>query len=74
MFFSNFSKYQPITIVEGREKRIFMLAPDIIEKIRREKEERERPALRLPLHEPEMGYSKESEEEKSSNIIVIELA
>lgn len=51
-----------------------MLAPDIIEKIRREKEERDRPALHLPLYEPEMGHSKETEEEKSSGVVVIELA
>jgi hypothetical protein len=51
-----------------------MLAPDIIEKIKHEKEERDRPALHLPLYEPEMGRSKETEEEKSSSVIVIELA
>lgn len=51
-----------------------MLSADIIEKIKREKEERDRPALRLPLYEPEMGRSKETEEEKSSSVIVIEMA
>lgn len=51
-----------------------MLTADIIEKIRREKEERDRPALQLPIYEPEIGHSKETEEEKSSNVIVIELA
>jgi hypothetical protein len=51
-----------------------MLSADIIEKIRHEKEERARPALQLPIYEPEMRRPKETEEEKSSGVIVIELA
>ena len=51
-----------------------MLTADIIKKIRREKEERDHPALQLPVYEPEMSRPKETEEEKSPSVIVIELA
>ncbi len=52
-----------------------MLAPDIIEKIRREREERQRPSLRIPLETPEMRSPDEpvDQEEKTDRVIVIDL-
>ena len=53
-----------------------MLAPDIIEKIRKEQEERQRPAMRIPLDRPEIRPPDEpiEHEEKTDRIIVIDLA
>ncbi len=58
-----------------------MLSPDIIERVRRERmerEERERPALRLPLYTPEENRRdrriEDEEPTNASRVIVIELA
>lgn len=53
-----------------------MLPPDVIERLRREKEERDRPALELPLPVPEFDYpEKKSDDEETTvrGVIVIDL-
>jgi hypothetical protein len=53
-----------------------MLSPDIIERLKREREEQDRPALRLPLYpsdEVKERMEAEEEEERSSRVIVIDL-
>lgn len=53
-----------------------MLSPDVIERLKREREERERPALRLPLFPSDDSQRKievEEDEEKSSRVVVIDL-
>lgn len=56
-----------------------MLAPGIIEKIKKDKRERrdeERPAVQIPLSEPCIRHPHEpiEHEEKTDRVIVIELA
>ncbi len=56
-----------------------MLPPEVIDRLRQEREEMERPALELPLYLPEiMNESSISEDaeacEYRSNVIVIDLA
>ena len=54
-----------------------MLPPEVIDRIKREREEQERPALRLPLYPPEESNRNEpaEEEEKTAGgIIIIDLA
>jgi len=58
----------------GKEQQ--MLPPDVIERLRREKEERDRPALELPLPVPEFDYpEKKSDDEETTvrGVIVIDL-
>ncbi len=53
-----------------------MLAPEIIERIRRERQEREernRPALQIPLPAPEMDPRAWDEEERTESRRVIEI-
>ena len=53
-----------------------MLAPEIIDKIKREREEAdvERPALQIPIYPPEMRQPEdEDRNENSSRTIVIEM-
>lgn len=53
-----------------------MLRPEIIERMRREKEERDRPALELPLPLPELdrpGKKVDDEETTVRGVIVIDL-
>lgn len=53
-----------------------MLPPEIIEKIRKEREERDRPALQIPQYQPEIHFPEDKEEKKEEpkKVIVIELA
>jgi hypothetical protein len=56
-----------------------MLAPEIIEKNRRKREEKEdsmRPTLRLPLPMPEIRHPDEviEQEEKTDRIVIIDMA
>ena len=74
-FEGNFFKFAPITILRGEKERQ-MLPPEVIERLRREKEERDRPALELPLPVPEFDYpEKKSEDDESTSrgVIVIDL-
>lgn len=62
----------------GGQERMKMLPPGIIERIKREREERDRPASQLPLYPidiAEIDRHKEEDEEKkeSSHVIVIDL-
>ena len=53
-----------------------MLPPELIEQLRREKEERDRPALELPLPMPEVNSPEnrcEDEETTVRGVIVIDL-
>jgi len=53
-----------------------MLSPEIIERLRREDEEQDRPALRLPLFPSDENVREievEEDEDKSSRIVVIDL-
>jgi len=53
-----------------------MLPPEIIERLRRKKEERDRPALRLPLYQPELTHPEENKrdnEELTERIVIIDL-
>ena len=53
-----------------------MLPPEVIERLRREKEERQRPCLELPLPMPELDYPEkrvEDEETTVRSVIVIDL-
>lgn len=50
-----------------------VLAPEIIERIRRERDERERPALQIPLPCPEMDPRMRDEEERTEPRRVIEI-
>ncbi len=55
-----------------------MLRPDIIEKIKREREERDRPSAQIPLYVPELNRSTPQEDKKEdkdkSRSFVIEMA
>jgi hypothetical protein len=54
-----------------------VLPPEIIKKIRKEKEQRDRPAAQIPLHVPEIRSPDEhieEQEEKTDRVIVIDLA
>jgi len=58
------------------EKAGLMLPPELIEQLRREKEERDRPALELPLPMPEVNSPEnrcEDEETTVRGVIVIDL-
>lgn len=53
-----------------------MLPPDVIDRIKRDKEERERPALRLPLYPPREIHQDdpgEDEEKTAGSVIIIDL-
>lgn len=53
-----------------------MLSPELIERLRREREERDRPALRLPLYpqdELRREIEVEEDEERTGRVIVIDL-
>lgn len=53
-----------------------MLRPEIIEKLRKQREERDRPALQIPLYPPDGIYSDfddEDEVTEASGVIVIDL-
>lgn len=76
----NFSLFPPITIMGGVDWGPVMLPPDIIEKLKRERqerEERERPSLRLPLYPPhDESLNRRINDEEPTNasrVIVIEL-
>lgn len=55
-----------------------MLSPEIIDKLRREKEERERLDNRIPLYTPDSFYPRDhiddDEPTESKGVIVIEIA
>ena len=58
------------------EKAGWMFPPELIERLRREKEERDRPALELPLPIPEVNSPKnrcEDEETTVRGVVVIDL-
>ena len=61
--------------MRGEVWRLYMLKPEIIEKIRREKEERNRQDRRIPLYVPEIRDpdKPQEQEEKTDRIIVIDL-
>ena len=53
-----------------------MLSPEIIERLKREKEEQDRPAMRLPLFPPEENprdIEVEEDEDKTGRVLVIDL-
>lgn len=51
-----------------------MLSPELIERIKREREEQDRPALRLPLpEEPCRKIEVDEDEEKTNRIVIIDL-
>lgn len=53
-----------------------MLSPEIIETLKREREERERPALHIPLFPPEeyrRNFEVEEDEERTSRVVIIDL-
>jgi hypothetical protein len=53
-----------------------MLPPEVIDRLQKEKEERDRPVLQIPLYLPEISGSyvdEEAEKEDCSKIIVIDL-
>ena len=57
-----------------------MLRPEVIEKIKREREERERPAVQLPLYVPELPHPKsrddiqKRDDAEKNRAVVIEMA
>lgn len=54
-----------------------MLPPEIVEKIRKEKKERDQAPAQIPLHVPEIrdpDREVEHEEETTNRVIVIDLA
>jgi len=58
------------------EEMIQMLPPEILDKIRREKEERERSSFQIPLYIPEMieeDFYQEDEKSVISRVVVIDL-
>ncbi|MFA4875198.1 MAG: hypothetical protein WC956_09860 [bacterium] len=53
-----------------------MLPPEVIDRLRREKEQEDRPALRLPLYPPEELHRNdpaEDDEQTCNGVIVIDL-
>ncbi len=53
-----------------------MLPPEVLDKIRREKEERERSSFQIPLYLPEMieeDFYREDEKSVISRVVVIDL-
>ncbi|NLD27176.1 MAG: hypothetical protein GX659_00010 [Myxococcales bacterium] len=64
----------PITIAE--EEKVHMLPPEVLDKIRREREERERPSFKIPLYLPEIvdeDFYQEDEKSVISRVVVIDL-
>jgi hypothetical protein len=68
-------------IRRGEELRLrgdHMLRPEIIDTLRRQREERDRPILQIPLFPPEDVFSRfdveEEEGTEASGVIVIDLA
>lgn len=53
-----------------------MLPPEVLDKIRREREERERPSFKIPLYLPEIvdeDFYQEDEKSVISRVVVIDL-
>jgi len=71
----NFPPVLPIIRIEGRRGGD-MLPPEVIDRLRREKEQEDRPALRLPLYPPEELHRNdpaEDDEQTCNGVIVIDL-